>query len=63
MNIYYATLMDILIKIHFLLKNNESRDLIEEINSIEVSLLTAAWTNWGGGGAGGTKTPEFEKRF
>lgn len=25
-------------RIYFLLKNNESRDLIEEINSIEVSL-------------------------
>lgn len=25
-------------RIYFLLKNNESRDLIEEMNSIEVSL-------------------------
>lgn len=38
-------LMDLLIKMYFLLKNNESSDLIE-IGSREVSPLTATYTNW-----------------
>lgn len=38
-------LIDMLIKIYFILKNNESTDLIE-IGSQEVSLLTTTWTNW-----------------
>lgn len=32
-------LTEFLMRIYFLLKNNESRDLIEEMNSIEVSLI------------------------
>jgi len=45
-------------KTYCLLKNNESRDLTEEINSIEVSLLTATWTNWEK-----KKSSESKKRF